>query len=85
MDTQHGEMFEKDEMWGGKCCRKHMGVRALTAVIVAIFIFWCGFQFGEIRASMGGYGYGYGFGARMMQNAWGSTSSIPSPTGAFAQ
>ncbi|MFI5260488.1 MAG: hypothetical protein ACHQU0_01695 [Candidatus Paceibacteria bacterium] len=84
MDTQHGEMFEKDEMWG-KCCRKHMGMRALTAVVVAIFIFWCGFQFGEMRATIGG---GYGFGARMMQGGWGYTSSngaIPTPVGTFAQ
>ncbi len=37
-----------------------MGIRMLTAVIVIIFAFWCGFQFGENRASVqvghGGFG-----------------------------
>ena len=28
-------------------------VRTLTAVIVIIFVFWCGFEFGMIRASVG--------------------------------
>lgn len=40
-------------------------VRALTAVVVIVFVFWCGFQFGEIRAAFGdGMRGGYG----MMQN-----------------
>jgi hypothetical protein len=87
MDTQHGEMYEKNEMCSGKRCHKHMAVRALTAVIVAIFIFWCGFQFGEIRASLGG---NYSYGARMMQGGWGynnssSNAATPAPVGTFAQ
>jgi len=38
----------------------HMAIRALTAVVVTVFIFWCGFEFGEIRASVDlGQGYIY--------------------------
>ena len=46
-------------------CDKHMAVRALAAIIVLIFVFWCGFEFGEIRASVG---RNYDF--RMMQGGW---------------
>ena len=42
-------------------------MRALMAIIVVIFIFWCGFEFGEIRASVGRHHYGY----NMMQKVGG--------------
>ncbi len=77
MDTHNNEM-EADQACqceGGCHCmgmggthhgrRLHRAVRALTAVIVLIFVFWCGFQFGEMRASVG-FGHSYGYG--MMQN-----------------
>jgi hypothetical protein len=48
--------------------REHRAVRALMAIIVVIFVFWCGFEFGEIRASVGPHHmYGY----NMMQNGGG--------------
>lgn len=48
--------------------REHRAVRALMAIVVVIFVFWCGFEFGEIRASVGPHHmYGY----NMMQNGGG--------------
>lgn len=44
-------------MWKMKR-REHMAMRTLAAVIVTVFVFWCGFEFGEIRASVGMHGYG---------------------------
>jgi hypothetical protein len=37
-------------------------VRMLTAVIIIIFVFWCGFEFGMIRAAAG-----RGYGSEMMR------------------
>jgi len=53
--------------------REHMAIRALMAIVVIIFVFWCGFEFGEIRGSVGmerGYGY------RMMQNGYGNGNAL---------
>ena len=47
--------------------RMMKAVRTLTAVIVIIFVFWCGFEFGMIRASIG-----HEYGASMMRGG-GST------------
>jgi hypothetical protein len=58
---QQDEKYKMKMEW-----KNHMAMRTLTAVIVIIFVFWCGFQFGEIRASVGGE-HGY----RMMQGGWG--------------
>jgi hypothetical protein len=59
MTTQSDEMNPEKCAWHG--CG-HRAARALVAVIVLIFVFWCGFEFGEIRAQFssvrGGYGYG---------------------------
>ena len=39
--------------------RRHWG-HILVKVLVAVFIFWCGVQFGELKSVLhGGYGYGY--------------------------
>ena len=70
MDTQHSEMSEK-EMCNKKCGR-HRGVRVLTAVIVIIFVFWCGFEFGEIRV-LAGFGHENRY--SMMQDSWGHSSN----------
>lgn len=58
---------EQKMMW--KMKRREQGaIRALSAIIVVVFVFWCGFQFGQIRASVESHrGYGYG----MMQNGFG--------------
>lgn len=59
---QHND--QQDEKCGGRgmmhgmCC--HGGKRVLGAIIVTLFVFWCGFQFGEMRASFGERGYEYG-------------------------
>ena len=69
MDTQHSEHYEmgdEKKMWRMKH-REHIAVRALIAVIVIIFVFWCGFEFGEIRASVG---FGHGYGYRTMQSGF---------------
>ncbi len=44
---------------GGTDWRMMRAVRVLTAVIVTIFVFWCGVQVGEVKATLdmgGGYG-----------------------------
>ncbi len=55
-------MCDGKGMMHGMC--HHRGARVLGAIIVTLFIFWCGLQFGEMRASFGGergyYGQGYG-------------------------
>jgi hypothetical protein len=68
MDMNHGEMSdEKRKMkmeW-----RNHMAMRTLAAVIVIVFVFWCGFEFGEIRAWAGSM-HEQG----MMQGGWGGNT-----------
>ena len=56
------EMNGDKAMWM-KRYAGHSATRVLTAVIVLIFVFWCGFEFGEMRTSIVGQmhdGYGYG-------------------------
>ena len=64
----HNEGMDMECTCAGDCnCKgmmKHQwhlmkAVRMLTAVIVIIFVFWCGFEFGEIR-SFAGHNHGYG-------------------------
>jgi len=50
--------------------REHAAMRVLAAVIVVVFVFWCGFEFGEIRADVGTMHGGYGM---MTQGSWGGT------------
>jgi hypothetical protein len=70
MDMQHcdceNENCEKcgDKMMWKMKRREYRAIRALMAIIVVIFVFWCGFEFGEIRASAN---VGRGFGYNMMQ------------------
>ncbi len=53
-------MCEKGAMYGGMC-RQHHWMHVIIKVLVAIFIFWCGVQFGELKALLhGSYGYGGG-------------------------
>ncbi len=60
----------------GHWCR-HSAVRALTAVIVLIFVFWCGFEFGSMHEyARGGFVRGeYGPG---MMGGWGYTTNATS-------
>lgn len=64
MDMEHGDMSDEKKGWKMRCGQM-AAIRALTAVIVIVFVFWCGFEFGEIRASAGGE---HSFGYRMMQS-----------------
>ncbi len=76
MDTQHEEMRRENgphrTLW-----HRHLAIQALTAVIVIIFVFWCGFQFGEIRASVG-FRHGSGPGM-MIRGDWGASRTYRSP------
>ena len=53
-------------MWGG---RRHWGYIVLK-ILVALFVFWAGMKFGElkalVRAQYPGYGGGYGWPSMMM-------------------
>jgi hypothetical protein len=102
MDMHDGEMGMDHKCDCGEGChckgdmksqwRVMKAVRALTAVIIVIFVFWCGFQFGEMRASVGrGYGFGMMRGGTMIEYGvarGGTTSSgtvspaAPGQTGA---
>ncbi len=69
MEHEHGEMDDHMKMrmeW-----RRNMPIRILTAVIVSIFIFWCGFEFGEIRAMVGN-GFHENYGSVMMRGMGGN-------------
>jgi hypothetical protein len=73
MDMQHGgdcescEMGDKNKMMWKMKRREHRAIHALMAIIVVIFVFWCGFEFGEIRGSVG---MGHTFGHRTMQSGF---------------
>ena len=73
---QHEEMHGKDPWMSHKSYR---AIRALTAVIVLIFVFWCGFQLGEIR-SMVQQPYPYGYGGAMMRFGWTDASGQSAST-----
>ena len=61
MESGGCPMCEKHQCGG--MCRQHHWMHVIIKVLVAIFIFWCGFQFGELKGLLhGGYGYGGGYG-----------------------
>lgn len=63
-------MCNGDEMWNIKC-RKHMAMRILIAIIVLIFVFWCGYQFGELHSYFRFFG-------PMMEN-WNGSNAVYGP------
>lgn len=79
----------KENNGSGECghcmnmCGHGQWTHILIKVFVALFIFWAGMQFGElkgiVRAEYGG-GYGYGHGYRMM-GAYGDGFYGPSMMG----
>lgn len=75
MDMQHGEMSEEKMAWKMKH-REYKAIRALTVVIIVIFAFWVGFQFGQIRATAGSM---RGYGMQMMRG--GSVGGYTGGTG----
>lgn len=61
-------------MWGGcGCGHHHHGRHFLAKIIILIFVFWLGSQFGELKAFHRGYGMmdGYGYPNGMMQGYYG--------------
>lgn len=50
-------MCQGRSMMGGMCGHHHWS-HLLVKVVLAIFIFWCGVQFGELRGMLG-HGFGY--------------------------
>lgn len=65
-------MGDDKKIWKMKH-REQRAVRALMAIIVIVFVFWCGFEFGEIRASVG---FGHGYGYRTMQSGFGGSNMM---------
>ena len=51
-------------------------VRVLTAVIVIVFVFWCGVQIGEIKATLG---MNRGYGMMQMDRAYTTFGYDASP------
>lgn len=55
-------MCDKNHMSG--MCGQHYWMHVIIKICVALFIFWCGVQFGELKSMLrsafhtGGYGYG---------------------------
>ena len=59
---------------GGMYGHRH-GMHILVRVLVAIFIFWAGVQFGELRGMLhGNYSNGYGYG---MMGGWSQQGTAP--------
>ena len=70
MDTKEMHGHEGCEMCGRgmgmKCCGRGHWVHIIVKILVAVFIFWCGVQFGELKGALhdrypqqyGNYGYG---------------------------
>ena len=51
----------------GGMCGHHL-MHVIVKILVAVFIFWCGVQFGELRGMLhGNYSDGYGYG---MMGGW---------------
>ncbi|OYV63817.1 MAG: hypothetical protein B7X03_00050 [Parcubacteria group bacterium 21-58-10] len=74
MDTETKEMREGREGCGhcGHCWHgRHHWAHIAIKILVAIFIFWCGVQFGELRGMLhGSYGNGYGGYGYGMMSGW---------------
>lgn len=55
-------------------CGQHHWMHIIIKILIALFIFWCGVQFGELKSMLraayynGGYGYG-------MMNSYGVNRS----------
>lgn len=70
MDQEHSDQKKYGMCGTGMCGHGHWG-HIIIKVLVAIFIFWCGVQFGELKAALHGGYYGnsgnYGYG---MMSGW---------------
>ena len=59
-------MCEKRGMHGGMCGQHHW-MHIIIKIFVALFIFWCGVQFGELKSAIRNAYYGSGYG---MMSGW---------------
>ena len=94
MKDEHCPACDKNALWGGMC-RQHHWMHVIIKILVAIFIFWCGVQFGELKSAIraayldSGYGYGmmsaYGgrgqvYGGPAMMGGWTYTTASEATT-----
>jgi hypothetical protein len=70
MTMEHNEEMTNEKMMWRMRRREHMAMRALTLVIGIVFVFWCGFELGEIRASIS-IGHNFSENRMMMGGGWG--------------
>ncbi len=54
-------MCQKHGMRGGMCGQHHW-MHIIIKIFVALFIFWCGVQFGELKSAIKNAYYGSGYG-----------------------
>lgn len=63
MQEEECSMCDRHHMQGGMCSQHHW-MHIIIKIFVALFIFWAGVQFGELKSAIrsalwdGGYGYG---------------------------
>jgi hypothetical protein len=64
----------------GTMCGHHHWAHIIIRIIVAFFIFWCGVQFGELKASVhGGNMYYRSYGGPAAVTTWASDSASSAP------
>ena len=78
-DCHHG-------MAGAMCGKGHWG-HIVIKILVALFIFWAGVQFGELRGMIRAeYGGGYGYGMMGSYDGWGQGGyGFPGMMGGWAR
>jgi hypothetical protein len=77
MKGENGDcpMCEKGAMCGGMC-RQHHWMHIIIKILVALFIFWCGVQFGELKSVIHNAYYGSGYGYGMMSSFGGERNQV---------
>ncbi|MDD3531535.1 MAG: hypothetical protein PHV99_03045 [Candidatus Pacebacteria bacterium] len=76
-------MCDRHHMQDGMC-RQHHWMHIVIKIFVALFIFWCGVQFGELKSAIrsalwsGDYGYGMmnSYGIERSQGYYGVPSGM---------
>jgi hypothetical protein len=67
MQEEGCPMCDKHHRWGGMCGQHHW-MHVIIKIFVALFIFWCGVQFGELKSTIRAAYYNSGYG---MMNSYG--------------
>lgn len=81
----------QEDMKGGNCsmcdthgfrggmCRQHHWMHIIIKILVALFIFWCGVQFGELKSLLhSGY-----YGMMSSRGEWGQIYRTPGMMGGW--